>query len=453
MSPNEKPTDERFVDASPKPTDSRSGRERVASQRKTVLKAHSLIDKVYRWDNLWTAWRKVRANKGVHGLDRVTIRVYEQDVETHLRELQRKLMEDRYEPLPVRRVYIPKTSNPKQMRPLGIPTVTDRVCQQAVYLVLCPIFDPYFSNRSFGFRPRRKAHHAIATAIRDAKEGFRSVVDADITSFFDRLDYEVVISLVCTRVADGRVIRLIKAFLKAGVCEAGIISVPTEGSPQGGVISPLLANIVLDAFDKAIEAKGWRHVRYADDFVILTRSPEEAAHALAYAKEVLGTLKLSLHETKTRLTDFREGFEFLGFRFRCFRLGIRAKSLERFKDKVRLVTRRNQGRNVDAVLADLNPIMRGYANYFGVAEVTRSFRKLDKWLRMRVRSFRLKRRVRTANRRLPTKKLVKWGMLSLLDCRPKLRFSYTRSFVARERPRLLAMRHPRGVAQCGNSTR
>jgi len=433
MSPNEKPIGDRFDETAPKPTDSPSGRERVASQRKTVVKAHSLIDKVYSWDNLWTAWRKVRANKGAHGLDRVTIRAYEQDVETHLRELQRKLMEDRYEPLPVRRVYIPKASNPKQMRPLGIPTVTDRVCQQAVYQVLCPIFDPYFSNRSFGFRPGRKAHHAIATAIRDAKEGFRSVVDADIASFFDRLDHEVVMSLVCARVADGRVLRLIKAFLKAGVSEDGIISVPTEGSPQGGVISPLLANIVLDAFDKAIEAKGWRHVRYADDFVILTRSPQEAAHALAYAKEVLGTLKLSLHETKTRLTDFHEGFEFLGFHFRSFRLGIRAKSLERFKDRVRFVTRRNQGRNVDAVLADLNPIIRGYANYFGVAEAARSFRKLDKWLRMRIRSFRLKRRVRTANRRLPTRKLVKWGMLSLLDCRPRLRISYMRSIQPGER--------------------
>lgn len=398
-----------------------------------MVKAHSLIDKVYSWDNLWTAWRRVRANKGAHGLDRVTIRAFEQDAETHLRELQRKLMEDRYEPLPVRRVYIPKASNPKQMRPLGIPTVTDRVCQQAVYQVLRPIFDPHFSVRSFGFRPCRDAHRAITFAITDAEEGFRCVVDADIASFFDRLDHEVVVSLVCTRVADGRVIRLIKAFLKAGVCEDGIISVPTEGSPQGGVISPLLANIVLDVFDKAIEAKGWRHVRYADDFVILTRSPEEAAHALAYAKEVLGTLKLSLHETKTRLTNFREGFEFLGFRFRCFRLGIRAKSLERFKDRVRFVTRRNQGRNVDAVLADLNPIIRGYANYFGVAEVTGSFCKLDKWLRMRIRSFRLKRRVRTANHRLPTKKLVKWGMLSLLQCRPNLRLSYMRSYQPGER--------------------
>jgi RNA-directed DNA polymerase len=392
-----------------------------------MLKAHSLIDKVYFWKNLWSAWRKVRANKGAHGLDRVTIRAYEKDVETHLRELQRRLMEDRFEPHLVRRVYIPKASNPKQMRPLGIPVVTDRVCQQAIYQVLSPIFEPHFSDRSYGFRPGRKAHHAIATAIQDAREGFLYVVDADIASFFDRIDHEIVISRVCTRIADGRVICLLKAFLKAGICDGGVINVPTEGTPQGGVISPLLANIVLDSFDKEIEAKGWRHVRYADDFVILTKSPEQAALAMAYAKEVLGNLKLSLHETKTRLTDFHEGFEFLGFHFRGLHLGIRARSLEKFKDRVRFVTRRQQGRNVEAVLHDLNPVIRGFANYFGVAEVFRTFRTLDKWIRMRTRCFRLKHKTRFANRRLPTRKLEKWGLLSLRDCRPKLRLAYMRS--------------------------
>jgi group II intron reverse transcriptase/maturase len=392
-----------------------------------MLKAHSLIDKVYLWKNLWTAWRRVRRNKGAHGLDRVTVRAFDKDAETHLRELQRKLMEDRFEPHPVRRVYIPKASNPKQKRPLGIPVVIDRVCQQAIYQVLSPIFDPLFSDRSFGFRPGRKAHHAIATAIHDAKEGFRYVVDADIASFFDRIDHEVVISRVCTRIADGRVIRLLEAFLKAGISDRGIISVPTEGTPQGGVISPLLANIVLDAFDKEIESKGWRHVRYADDFVILTKSPEEAASAMAFAKETLGSLGLSLHETKTRLTDFQEGFEFLGFHFRGYYLGIRARSLEKFKQRVRDVTRRNQGRNVEAVLKDLNPVLRGYANYFGVADVSDVFTDLDAWIRMRIRSFRLKRRTRHANHRLSTRKLRKWGLLSLLECRPQLRLSYMRS--------------------------
>lgn len=427
MSSDEGPTiatpDERTGEP-PKP---QPGRVLLEGQEKKVLKFHSLIDKVYSTKNLWTAWRKVRAHKGAHGLDRVTIRMFEADAEQHLRELQRKLMQDRYEPLPVRRAYIPKGNDPKQLRPLGIPTVTDRVCQQAAYQVLGPIFNPTFSERSYGFMPGRNAHHAIARTIQDGKEGFRVVVDADIASFFDRLDHELAISLLCKKVADGRVIRLVKGFLKAGVSENGIVSVPTEGSPQGGVISPLIANIVLDAFDKALQAKELRHVRYADDFVILTRTREEAATALQFAKEVLGDLKLSLHETKTRLADFNEGFEFLGFRFRRGALGVRPKSIDKFKQRVQHLTRRQQGRNVDAVLSDLNPVIRGWARYFGVGNIHRLFTKLDKWIRMRIRCFRFKRRARTDNERLRNVKLELWGLLSLLGCRPEYQLSYRRT--------------------------
>jgi RNA-directed DNA polymerase len=387
-------------------------------------KAHSLIDKVYGRKNLWTAWRRVRANKGAHGLDRVTIHAFEADVRTHLEEIQRKLMEHRYEPQPVRRVYIPKSSDPKQRRPLGIPVVADRIVGQALLQILDPLFDPEMSDRSFGFRKGRKAHQAISTVIQDGKDGFRFVLDADIASFFDRIDHQVVMSRVRARIADGRVLDLIEAFLKAGVCEAGVVSVPTEGTPQGGVISPWLSNLVLDDLDKAIEAKGWRHVRYADDFVVLCTTHQEAQEALAYIKEVLAALKLSLHETKTRLTDFWAGFEFLGFRFRCHRLGIRPKSIERFKDKLRTLTRRLQGRNVEAVIAEVSPVVRGWAQYFGCAEVGSLFRTLDCWIRMRVRSFRFKRRCREDNHRLPNRRLSKWGLLSLQECRPVLRLSY-----------------------------
>ena len=387
-------------------------------------KAHSLIDKVYLWKNLWTAWRRVRANKGAHGLDRVTIRAFEADVETHLLEIQRKLMERRYQPQPVRRVYIPKSSDPKQRRPLGIPVVADRIVGQALLQILDPLFDSEMSNRSFGFRKGRKAHQAIAAVIQDGKEGYRFVLDADIASFFDRIDHQVVMSRVRERIADGRVLDLIEAFLKAGVCEDGGVSVPTEGTPQGGVISPWLSNLVLDDLDKAIESKGWRHVRYADDFVVLCTTHQEVQEALAHIKEVLAALKLSLHETKTRLTDFWTGFEFLGFRFRCYRLGVRPKSLERFKDKLRMLTRRLQGRNVDAVIAEVSPVVRGWANYFGCAEVGSLFRRLDCWIRMRVRSFRYKRRCREDNHRLPNRRLSKWGLLSLQECRPKLRLSF-----------------------------
>lgn len=402
----------------------RPGHAPVESPRGPKRKAHSLIDKVYLWKNLYTAWRRVRANKGAHGLDRVTIQAFEADWETHLREIERKLIERRYEPAPVRRVYIPKASDPKQRRPLGIPVVADRIVQQAILQVVEPIFDGDMSPRSFGFRKGRKAHDAIATVLRDGKDGYRAVVDADIASFFDRISHDVVMSRVRARIADGRVLDLIEAFLKAGVSEAGVVTVPTEGCPQGGVISPWLSNLVLDDLDKAIEARGWRHVRYADDFVVLCRSLEEAAEALRYVKEVLGALKLSLHETKTRLADFQEGFEFLGFHFRRYHLGIRAKSIERFKNRVRELTRRQQGRNVDAVIAALNPVLRGWARYVGVAEVTATFTKLDQWIRMRMRAFRLKRKCHHDNWRLPNRRLRKWGLLSLLECRSNLRLSY-----------------------------
>jgi len=384
-------------------------------------KAYSLIDKVYCWTNLCTAWRRVRANKGAHGLDRVTIRDFEADWKKHLSEIQRKLRERRYVPQPVRRVYIPKPGDPSARRPLGVPVVADRVVQQALLQVLDPLFDADMSERSFGFRKGRKAHHAIATVIRDAREGYRDVVDADVASFFDRLDHQVVMSRVQARVGDGRVLALIEAFLKAGVYEAGVVSVPQEGTPQGGVISPWLANLVLDDLDKALERRGYRHVRYADDFVVLCATREEAVQARSFVEEVLGKLKLSLHETKTRLTDLHEGFDFLGFRFRWLRLGIRSKSVDRFKDKVRSLTKRQQGRNVDAILADLNPVLRGFARYFGIAEVNGSFGRLDAWIRMRLRAFKTKRRRRTDNRRL-----AKWGLLSLQQCRPHERLSYMR---------------------------
>lgn len=398
----------------------------AASQGQPLPKAHSLIDKVYHWDNLVQAWRRVRANKGAHGLDRMTIRMFQADWEKHLREIRRALMHQRFKPTPVRRVYIPKSSDPKKLRPLGIPTVADRIVQQAIVQIVDPLFDAYLSPRSFGFRKGRRAHDAIATILQDGREGYRVVVDADITSFFDRLDREVTMSRVRRRIADGRVLDLIEAFLKAGVYEQGVVTVPTEGTPQGGVISPWLANLVLDDLDKAIEAKGLRHARYADDFVVLCRTRQEAEEALEFVKEVLGKLKLSLHETKTRISDFDAGFEFLGFHIRNYRLGIRSKSIERFQERVRELTRRQQGRNVEAVIGDLNKVIRGWAKYVGVGEVAKQLDTLDRWIRMRIRSFRLKRRCRHDNWRLTNRRLEKWGLLSLLQCRPQYRLSYAR---------------------------
>lgn len=387
-------------------------------------KAHSLIDKVYDAENLYRAWRRVRRNKGAHGLDRVTIRHFEADLEIHLREIQRKLQQHRYQPQPVRRVYIPKASNPKKRRPLGIPVVADRVVGQALLQVLDPLFDGELSPRSFAYRKGRSPHDAITVLIRDAREGYRVVVDADIKSFFDRLDHQVVMSRVRRRIADGRVLNLIEAFLKAGIHEHGVISVPTEGTPQGGVISPWLANLVLDDLDRALEARGYRFARFADDLVIPCPSCPEAVQALDFLREFLESMKLELNEEKTSLRNFREGFDFLGFRVQNYRLRVRPQSVQRFRDKVRTLTRRQQGRNVDAVLRDLNPLLRGWASYFGVAEVAGQFKTLDKWVRMRIRSFKLKRRCTNDNWRLPSKRLAKWGLLSLYASRPKRRISY-----------------------------
>lgn len=408
----------------PKAQQEPPGHAQAASSRRRLLKAHSLIDKVYRWENLCEAWKRVRRNKGAHGLDRVTINQFKANWEIHLREIQRKLMERRFEPVAVRRVYIPKASDSTQLRPLGIPTVADRIVQQAIVLILEPLFDNSMSSRSFGFRRGRKAHDAIATLIKDAQEGFRHVVDADIKSFFDKISHEVAMSRVRDRIADGRVLDLIEAFLKAGVFENGQVTVSTEGTPQGGVISPWLSNLVLDDLDKALEARGLRHVRYADDFVVLCRSRQEAEEALALVKEVLGRLGLSLHEDKSRLTDFSEGFEFLGFRFRRHRLGIRPKSIERFKERIRELTKRQQGRNVEAVLKDVTVVLRGWVAYFGVAEVTAVLGELDQWVRMRIRSFRLKRRSRHDNWRIPNRMLRRWGWFSMADVRPGVRLSY-----------------------------
>jgi group II intron reverse transcriptase/maturase len=373
---------------------------------------------VYSWDNLQRAYRRVRANKGTHGLDRVTLRMFDADRDMHLREIQRKLMQNRYTWQPVKRVYIPKSSNPKESRPLGIPTVSDRIVGQALVQVLDPIFDVHLSDRSFAYRKGRSAHDAIATIEDDLKAGFRHVVDADVKSCFDYISYDVAMSCVTQRVADGRVLDLVQTYLKSGVYEDGNVMVPERGIPQGGVLSPMIMNLVLDGLDRTIESHGFRIVRYADDFVVLCRTRDEAQVALALCSQILRNLGLTLHPDKTAIVAAWIGFRFLGFQFKHGFISVSPQAIDRFKGKVRVLTRRQQGTNIETVIEHLTPLVRGWARYFGVAHCAHVFRALDRWIRMRLRGFKFKRRNHNDNWRLPNEKLGRWGFLSLLDCRP-----------------------------------
>lgn len=357
----------------------------TVKQKLRVL--HSAIDKVFNWNNLKAASRKVVRNKGSAGVDRMSVGQWQAREEDRLHDLQRRLMKDTYRSKPALRCYIPKPGSSKQ-RPLGIPAVTDRVCQQAVQNVLAPVFERHFHEDSHGFRPGRSTHTAAKRVEALRRQGFRYAVDLDIKGFFDHVDHETLMRLVRQVVKDRRVLGLIRGWLKAGVMEEGNFRFTTSGTPQGGVISPLLSNAYLTPLDNALTEAGYRFVRYADDVVILCRSEEEAVGALNHARTVLGRLKLELNEEKTSIRTFEEGFDFLGFRFTRRGRQIAGKSLKALYGKVREVTRRQQGdRPVGSVISDLTPVLRGWGNYHREGRNVGMFTRLDKWVRKRVRGY------------------------------------------------------------------
>lgn len=359
--------------------------------RKKHRVLHSAIDKVFNWSNLLVASRKVVRNKGSAGVDRMSVKQWQAKETQHLQELQWRLMKDTYRSKPALRCYIPKPGSTKQ-RPLGIPAVTDRVCQQAVHNVLAPVFENHFHEDSHGFRPERSTHTAAKRVEALHKQGYSYAVDLDIKGFFDHVDHETLMKLVRQVVKDRRVLGLIRGWLKAGVMEEGKHRYTTSGTPQGGVISPLLSNIYLTPLDNALTEAGYQFVRYADDVVILCRSEEEAARALHHARAVLGRLKLELNEEKTSTRTFKEGFDFLGFRFTNRGRHIAGKSLKALYGKVREVTKRLQGdKPVLSVIADLEPLLRGWGNYHREGRNVGMFTHLDKWIRKRLRSYIYKR--------------------------------------------------------------
>jgi len=379
------------------------------------FKHHSLIDKIYKRLNLHIAYEKVKANKGTAGVDRVTLEEFERGLKEQLEEIHRLLYEDKYTPQPVRRVYISKPDGGK--RPLGIPTIRDRVVQQAMLNRLGKIFEEKFKECSYGYRPQRRAIEAVEKVEEYIKEGNQWIVEVDIKSFFDTVEQEKLIDLVAEEIADGRVLRLIRSFLRSGVMEEMKKEETNEGTPQGGVISPLLANIYLHPYDEEMTAQGYKVVRYADDIVVVCNSKEEAERALAKTQEILqGELGLQLNEGKTRILHKSQPFEFLGY---VFGRGYsdykmpRKKAIEKFKDKVRRTTRRQRPVKLMALIKELNPVIRGWRNYFKHGNSKRVFWELDCWIENRLRAFSAKTWGKRTHLKMPHELFEKLGLCTL----------------------------------------
>jgi RNA-directed DNA polymerase len=375
-------------------------------------KVHSLTGRIT-YGLLFDSFKSVKRNRGAAGVDKVSIHMFQANLEQNLLALLRDLKDGSFRPHPLRRVLIPK--NDKEFRPLGIPAVRDRVAQEVLRRLLNPIFDPLFHPASFGFRKGRNCHMAIESVIRLHGQGFPVVLDADIKGFFDNLSHSVIMQAVAQRISDGNILRLVQSFLTSGVMENGVFKPTTIGTPQGGVISPLLANIVLNHLDWQLHNAGFRFVRYADDFVVLCQSQDQAQEALTFVSNVLQQqLGLQLSQQKTKITRYTKGYDFLGFFLSRRSRRFRDKSLKKFKDKVRDLTPRKF--NLDAQRIELlNRVIRGTALYFATHFFTAHARlhKLDSWIRMRLRCMKTKRKSWHDNRRLPDKVFARLGLLSM----------------------------------------
>jgi RNA-directed DNA polymerase len=349
----------------------------------------SLIDKVYSSKNLWAAWSKVAWNGGAAGVDEITIERYEQDVEANLRRLAEQIRTGIYAPKAIRRSYIPKPDGTR--RPLGIPTVGDRIVQGCIRHVIEPIFEKQFAEQSYGFRPGRSCRDALRRVQQLLKDGYAYVVDADLKSYFDTIPHERLMEQVQKHVADGRLLKLIRAFLEAKIMEQMEQWTPTAGAPQGAVLSPLLSNIYLNPLDHQMASAGWQMVRYADDFVILCKTKEQARAALEAVAAWTAQAGLVLHPHKTRIVDWRvEPFEFLGYRFDRGRRFPRDKSLAKLRETIRQKTPRTDGRSLPVIIADVNRTLRGWFGYFKYSHRT-TFPSVDGWVRGRLRSLLRKR--------------------------------------------------------------
>jgi len=347
-----------------------------------------LMDKVVSRENLLMAYRRVVRNQGAPGVDGRTVAELWGFSQKHWPGIRERLLSGTYQPWPVRKVELPKPGG-KGVRTLGIPTVLDRLIQQALLQVLGPIFDPTFSDASFGFRPGRSAHQAVRRARKHVAAGHRWVVDLDLEKFFDRVNHDVLLARVKRRVKDRRVLALINRYLQAGVMEGGLVSPRTEGTPQGGPLSPLLSNILLDELDKELEHRGHRFVRYADDCNVYVRSKAAGLRVMASLERYLREeLRLTVNREKSAVARPWER-KFLGYSVTWHhqpRLKVAAESVKRFKANLRQMFRAGRGRNLRRLLADLTPVLRGWVAYFRLSDVTGVFEELDQWIRRKLRS-------------------------------------------------------------------
>ena len=346
----------------------------------------SLIDKVARAETLQLAWEKVARNRGAAGVDGQSVEKFAARAEDYLKELEQAVKQGSYRPEPVKRVDIPKGSG--QTRPLGIPAVKDRIVQTALKLVIEPIFEREFHDSSYGFRPGRSCRAALREVDWLIGAGHTHVVDADLKGYFDSIPHQRLLERVEEKISDGRILELIEAYLRQDIVRGVERWTPTGGTPQGAVISPLLANLYLHPLDGLMHSKGYRMVRYADDFVVLCRTAEQAQAALAEVRLWVEDNGLALHPDKTHVGDCREdgqGFDFLGYRFEAGRRWVRKKSLKALKDKVRRKTGRTRGVSLRSIIEELNPILRGWFAYFKHAQRL-EFSRMDGFIRRRLRA-------------------------------------------------------------------
>ena len=351
-----------------------------------------LLEAALTRQNLQAAWKRVKANKGSAGVDGLDIEQTAQAIRQNWPDIRQELLAGNYRPSPVRKVLIPKPDG--SQRELGIPTVLDRLIQQALLQVLQPLIDPTFSKHSHGFRPGRRAHDAVKAARAYVQSGKRVVVDVDLAKFFDRVNHDILIDRLKRRIDDAGVIRLIRAYLNAGIMDGGVVVDRHLGTPQGGPLSPLLANVLLDEVDKALEARGLCFARYADDCNVYVSSRRAGERVMVYLRKLYTGLKLQINEAKSEVAS-AFGRKFLGYELwvakaKEVKCAVAYKALDNFKVRIRQLTRRSGGRSRSEVVEKLRPYLLGWKAYFGMAQTPRVWRELDEWLRHRLRAIQLK---------------------------------------------------------------